>query len=76
MKRAWLLTLLGVAIGAAAGWLYWHQWGCTGGCAITGSPLNSTLYGALMGGLTVNSFKRTDPSKGARVKECENSHLR
>ena len=62
MKRAWTITLIGVAIGAAVGWYYWYQWGCVDGCTITGSPLNSTLYGALMGGLLFNSFKKTAPA--------------
>lgn len=56
MKRLWVITAVGVLLGAVAGWFYWNQWGCTAGCAITGSPLNSTLYGAFMGGLLVNSF--------------------
>lgn len=62
MKRAWIITAIGVLLGAAAGWLYWHQWGCTNGCAITSSPVNSTLYGAFMGGLLFNSFKKPDPA--------------
>lgn len=58
MKRVWILTGAGVAVGALAGWLYWYYWGCTNGCSITGSPLNSSLYGAFMGGLLFNSFKQ------------------
>ena len=58
MKRIWLLTTVGVLLGAIAGWFYWSQWGCTAGCAITGSPINSTLYGGLMGGLLLHSFKK------------------
>jgi Family of unknown function (DUF6132) len=52
--------LLGIALGALGGWLYWRFVGCANGtCAITSSPVNSTLYGALMGGLLVSSFTRT-----------------
>ena len=58
MKRTWILTMVGVVLGAVAGWLYWHQWGCTNGCAITSSPVNSTLYGGFMGGLLFNSFTK------------------
>ena len=58
MKRTWILTVVGVALGGVAGWLYWHQWGCTNGCAITSSPVNSTLYGGFMGGLLFNSFTK------------------
>lgn len=57
MKNNWMRTLIGAVLGALAGWLYWRQWGCTDGCSITSDPLNSTLYGALMGGLLLNSFK-------------------
>ena len=52
------LTILGVAIGAGAGYLYWNFVGCsTGSCAITSSPVNSTLYGGLMGGVLFSIFQ-------------------
>lgn len=45
-----LRIVLGIAIGAGCGYLVHIFIGCpTGGCAITGNPLNSTLYGAAMG---------------------------
>lgn len=56
MKRAYWITSVGIALGAIAGWFYWSQWGCTTGCGITSSPMNSSLYGAVMGGLLVNTF--------------------
>jgi len=40
--------------GGVAGWLYWKYLGCTGSCLITSKPLNSSLYGALVGGLLFN----------------------
>lgn len=53
------LTLAGVIIGAIAGYLYYHFVGCASGtCMITSKPLNSTLYGALMGGLFLNMFQK------------------
>ena len=58
MKRSWRLTLFGIVLGALAGWAYWHGWGCTNGCAITSSPVNSALYGGLMGALLMNTFKK------------------
>lgn len=61
MRSSWSFTLLGALVGGAGGWAYWYFFGCTNGCAITSSPVNSTIYGALMGGLLFNSFKRTDP---------------
>ena len=55
IKKALLLTGIGVAIGALAGYGYYFYVGCASGtCAITSKPLNSTLYGALMGGLIFN----------------------
>ena len=54
-KKALLLTGIGIAIGALAGYSYYFYVGCASGtCAITSKPLNSTLYGALMGGLIFN----------------------
>lgn len=56
-KKALLLTGIGIAIGALAGYGYYFYVGCASGtCAITSKPLNSTLYGALMGGLIFNMF--------------------
>lgn len=58
MKHSWILLTVGVALGAVGGWLYWNYFGCTTGCAITSSPVNSSLYGALMGGLLLHSFQK------------------
>jgi hypothetical protein len=53
------LTLIGVALGAVGGFIYWQQVGCLSGtCLITSTWHNSTAYGALMGGLLFSSFKR------------------
>lgn len=52
------LILLGIAVGAIAGFLYWHFVGCTTGtCPITSSPVNTSIWGAAMGGLLLGSFK-------------------
>ena len=57
------ITLIGVIIGAIGGYLYYHCVGCeTGTCSITSKPLNSSLYGAIMGGLLFNIFQK-DKSK-------------
>ncbi len=40
----------GIFAGAVLGYGYYFFIGCrTGTCAITGSPVNSTIYGAVMG---------------------------
>jgi hypothetical protein len=60
MKTTILKWSIGIALGALAGFLYWFYIGCNSGtCAITSSPINSTLYGGLMGGLVLNMFERT-----------------
>ena len=57
-------VLTGIALGAIAGYLYYYYVGCASGtCSITSKPVNSTLYGALMGGLLFNMLnkeKRSD----------------
>jgi hypothetical protein len=40
---------LPVALGALGGFLYYNFIGCNGSCAITSSPVNTTLYGSLFG---------------------------
>ncbi|MER0442383.1 DUF6132 family protein [Emticicia sp. W12TSBA100-4] len=53
------LTIIGVVVGAIGGYLYYHYVGCgSGTCSITSKPLNSTLYGAVMGSLFFNIFKK------------------
>jgi hypothetical protein len=55
------LTLIGVLVGVVGGFLYWKFVGCASGqCPITSSPVNSSLYGALMGGLLFSMFKRKE----------------
>lgn len=56
-KKAIILTSIGVVVGAIAGYAYYYYVGCASGtCAITSKPINSTLYGSLMGGLLFNLF--------------------
>ena len=55
---------LAIVLGAIAGYTYWFYVGCTSGsCAITSSPVNSTIYGAVMGGLVLNMFKKEANNK-------------
>ena len=56
-KRQYIITGVGVLVGFVLGYAYYHFIGCaTGSCAITSKPLNSTLYGGMMGGLLFNMF--------------------
>ena len=59
-KKAFLITISGIVVGAISGYLYYYYVGCASGtCAITSRPLNSTLYGAAIGGLAFNMFVKT-----------------
>lgn len=54
------LTIIGLIAGAIAGYLYYYYVGCASGtCAITSKPINSSLYGAMMGGLLFNIFQKS-----------------
>ncbi|MCU0437438.1 MAG: DUF6132 family protein [Raineya sp.] len=56
------LYVLGAVLGALAGYAYWYFVGCTSGtCAITSKPLNSTLYGSLMGMVGLGMFASDKP---------------
>ena len=62
-KREFIITFIGVVVGLISGYAYYHYIGCVSGtCSITSKPLNSTLYGGLMGGLLFNMFV-TSPKK-------------
>jgi hypothetical protein len=57
--KKYFVTVLGISIGAIAGFAYYYWIGCSSGsCLITSRPINSTIYGASMGGLLFNMFKK------------------
>lgn len=59
-----LLTIIGITVGTISGFLYWKYVGCASGtCAITSKPLNSSLYGAIMGGLLFSMFQKDNNKK-------------
>lgn len=64
LSKSFWITFAGAVIGALGGYLYYHFIGCMSGtCGITSNPINSTLYGALMGGLFLNLFTPNNPKK-------------
>ena len=65
-----ILYIIGAIVGAVAGYLYWQQIGCSSGtCAITSKPLNSTLYGAVMGALLLGMFKKQTKAKTEKAEQ-------
>ena len=59
-----LRLLIGVVVGAIAGYAYYYFIGCSSGsCAITSNPVNSTLYGVLFGALLLYKKKPDDKEK-------------
>ncbi|MDF3026256.1 MAG: hypothetical protein K0S23_563 [Fluviicola sp.] len=57
--KKYRLAIIGGIIGAAGGYAYYYFIGCsTGSCAITSKPINSTLYGSVMGTLLFSSFRK------------------
>jgi hypothetical protein len=58
MKK-YILILFGVMIGGVGGYAYYYWIGCqSGSCPITSQPVNSTIYGAVMGALLVSMFNK------------------
>jgi len=56
-KYKW--KLVGISIGAVAGYAYWYFIGCTSGtCPIQSNWHTSTLYGGLIGYIFPNSPKK------------------
>ena len=65
-----LLYIIGAVVGAIAGYLYYHQIGCASGtCMITSKPINSTIYGAVMGALLLGMFKKENKKYDLKKEE-------
>ena len=65
------IWVIGIALGALAGLIYWQTIGCSSGtCAITSNWHTSTLYGSFMGFLVSGIV--TDFTHKKKKKEEEN----
>lgn len=52
-----LITIAGIIVGGAAGFLFYKFVGCTSGaCPITRNPYLSTIYGMALGFLITRAF--------------------
>jgi len=59
LKNISLISIIGLAVGALGGYIYYVQVGCVSGtCAITSNPWMSTAWGAAFGYLVFDMFKR------------------
>lgn len=60
------LILVGIVAGGILGYAYYYFIGCSSGsCAITSKPVNSSVYGMVMGYALVSVFKKTKTSTDA-----------
>ncbi len=62
--------LIGIALGAVAGYAYWHFIGCNSGtCPLTSTWHNSTLYGAVVGALFGGTTNKKNDKKNIETME-------
>ncbi|WP_124640300.1 MULTISPECIES: DUF6132 family protein [Amniculibacterium] len=67
------LGLAGILVGGILGYAYYHFIGCSSGtCAITSKPINSSVYGMLMGYLTFSIFE--PKKKSADINTSNDNH--
>lgn len=72
MKQFFLkhwLKFVGILVGALGGYIYYRLVGCsTGSCPITSNPYRMSIYGALMGFLLFDMFKKNPTEKKEKEK--------
>jgi hypothetical protein len=55
------LKIIGILVGGASGFAYYHFVGCASGtCPITSNPYMTTIWGAVMGYLVFDMFKKKE----------------
>jgi len=62
-KRNLIFTSIGILLGGAAGYAYYHFYGCKNGCPIQSNALVTTLYGAFTGAVATFNFKSDKKKK-------------
>ncbi|MCL2773764.1 MAG: rhodanese-like domain-containing protein [Oscillospiraceae bacterium] len=69
LKKNWYYLAGGIG-GGVIGFLYWYNVGCAAGtCPITSSPIMSTIWGALIGGLLLSIFFSGNKRPTAELKD-------
>jgi hypothetical protein len=59
-RHGMVRLIIGIVLGAVAGFAYYKFVGCaSGACPITGNPVISTIYGAVMGALLSGAFSHS-----------------
>jgi hypothetical protein len=59
--KKYITYIIGIIVGAIAGFLYYYFIGCSSGtCPITSNPYISIVYGAVLGYLFSDLFKKKE----------------
>ncbi len=62
--KKYRIVILGVILGTIGGYLYYYFIGCSSGtCPITSNPYRMMIYGAIIGFLVADIFKKKDIEK-------------
>ena len=62
--KKYKLGLIGLVLGGILGYAYYHfSWCNPGTCSITSKPINSSVYGMVMGYLILSTFEKTKENK-------------
>lgn len=64
LKKISLISMVGIAVGAIGGYIYYAQVGCVSGtCGITSNPWMSTAWGGAFGYLVFDMFSGKKKNK-------------
>lgn len=62
--KKYRIVILGIVLGTIGGYLYYYFIGCSSGtCPLTSNPYRMMIYGAIIGFLVADIFKKKDVEK-------------